>query len=365
MRAWGGGASALAAVVLLVACSGGAELPAPPPPAVHGPSPLRDADRRAAEPGPDQCTAWATTPADATTALTTAEPGDTVCFSGTELAETDLTLQNSGTPQAPITLLGNTTVVQSVAVSADHVTVDGFTTRAGDGLVLEGDGLTARGNTVLDAADEGISCARCTDSILERNAVAGAGGVGISIDGERIAVRDNEINTIVAREAGYADGIHFFGADHVLTGNTVRDIKNDGYPRPPRTTCFWTDDRERPPTVNVEITNNRCINVDHQCLVASAEDAGSRGAVGRSHTLRFHDNVCATAGSPAVLIRWFPHVEVNSNEFRSSQSRLGVSIRDGSVNATVLDNRFAGDYPMVEIDDTSSPGFTADGNLAR
>lgn len=365
MRTWGGGISALAAVVLLVACTGGTELPAPPPPAVQAPSPLRDADRRAAEPGPDQCTTWATTPADATGALTTAEPGDTVCFSGAELTETDLTLQNSGTPQEPITLLGNTTIVQSVAVSADHVTVDGFTTRAGDGLVLEGDGLTARGNTVLDAADEGISCARCTDSLLTGNAVSRAGGAGISIDGERITVRENEINTTVARATGYADGVHFFGADHVLSGNTVRDIKDDGYPRPPRTTCFWTDDRDRPPTVNVEITNNRCVNIDHQCLVASAEEAGSLGAVGRSHTLRFHDNVCATGGSPAVLIRWFPDVEISRNEFHSSQGGLGVGIRDGSVDATMLDNRFAGDYPMFEIDETSSPGFTADGNLVR
>ncbi|QGK68672.1 hypothetical protein GIY23_03065 [Allosaccharopolyspora coralli] len=365
MRAWGGGFSAVAAVVVLTACTGGAELAPPPPAAVQAPSPLREADRRAAEPGPDQCTAWATTPDEATAALTTAEPGSTVCFGGAELAETDLTLQNSGTPQQPITLLGNTTVVQSVAVAADHVTVDGFTTRAGDGLVLEGDGLTARGNTVLDAADEGISCTRCTDSLLERNAVARAGGVGISIDGERIAVRNNEINTIVAREGGYADGIHFFGSDHVLSGNTVRDIKDDGYPRPPRTTCFWTDDRERPPTVDVEITNNRCVNVDHQCLAASAEDAGSLGAVGRSHTLRFHNNVCATAGSPAVLIRWFPHVEVTGNDFRASQSRLGISIRDESEDATVLDNRFGGDYPMFRLDETSSPGFTASGNLAR
>ena len=63
------------------------------------------------------------------------------------------------------------------------------------------------------------------------------------------------------------------------------------------------------------IADNVCRNVDHQCLIATAEEAGEQGDIGRSHGIEFTGNVCEVEGSQAVLVRWFPDVVVQGNSF--------------------------------------------------
>ncbi|MGH3868438.1 MAG: right-handed parallel beta-helix repeat-containing protein [Pseudonocardiaceae bacterium] len=106
-------------------------------------------------------------------------PGDTVCFSGGELTGTDVTMTKSGTTQAPIKLVSDGATVRSVQITADHVTLEGFTVANGDGVLLRGTGITAKNNTISNTVPQGN---------------------------------------------GDADGMRFFGNGHRITGNTCRNV---------------------------------------------------------------------------------------------------------------------------------------------
>lgn len=345
--------------LVTAACSGsgqGEPRPAPAPPPGVAAKPV------APPPPPPECADPVTTPAEATEALESAQPGVTICFGGNELLATDLLLTRSGTAEKPITLYGNQTTVRSVTVQAGHVAVDTFTTRYGQGIVLEGDGLTARDNTVFDAVENGISCEVCTGATLENNTVRRADGSGIIAEGDRNSLLGNDISESVMRQENDADGIRFFGTGLRIAGNTVHDISDDGYPDPPHTDCFQTYDNGRPPTVDVSIVDNMCTDVDHQCLIATAEESGIGGVVGRSRKIQFHQNRCEVEGSQALLIRWFPELDVRGNEIGGPHLERGISVLDGSINAAVFHNRFLGGAPFFEVDDSSRPGFLAGGN---
>lgn len=346
------------AVLFAGACTGSGGEP-------EGPSRPERAPAAVAEPPralpPITCTHTATDPEQARVQLAQAAPGQTLCFAGDKLHGAELKATASGTPEQPIVLVGRDTTVGAVSVDADHVVVDGFTTVDGDGLTLEGTGLTVRGTEVLRAHDDGISC-QCTDTDITDNVVREADGTGIRIEGERISVLSNDVSRSVMRESNDADGIRFFGTGHRISANKVHDISDDGYPDPPHTDCFQTYDNNSPPTRDVEIFGNACHNVDHQCLIATAEESGQDGAVGRSRSLRFVGNTCAVGGSQAVLVRWFPEITVRDNEISGPELAHGVYLADGSTSATVVDNRFRGDYPMVEVDESSRPGLRVEGN---
>lgn len=333
------GLAATAVALLLGACGEGSH---------SGPAPqTRD------------CTTTATQPEEAQAALDRAAPGQKLCFSGTGLASADLVLSRSGAPEAPITLHGLDVTVRSVTVESDQVVVDGFTTDQGEGLVLAGAGITARDNTVLDAQQDGISCEVCTDVLLEGNVVERADGTGIIVEGERISVLSNEVLGSVRKEANDADGIRFFGRGHRISHNTIRDIKDDGYfGEPPHTDCFQTYDNSRLSTTDVVISDNRCTNVDHQCLIATAEQ------LRRSHTIRFLRNTCAVEGKQALLLGYFPGVEVRGNDITGPNLHRGVSLLNGSRNGSIFDNRFLGEYRHFEADESSLPGLRSGGNAS-
>lgn len=87
---------------------------------------------------------------DAPAALAAAAPGDTLCFSGGDLAAADMTMTRSGTVNAPIRLVADGAMVHSIQITADHVVLEGFTVASGDGVLLKGTGITARRNTIHD-----------------------------------------------------------------------------------------------------------------------------------------------------------------------------------------------------------------------
>ena len=300
-------------------------------------------------------------PAEAAEALGGAGPGDTVCLSGDGLRDADLVLARSGVPGRPVVLSGNGTEVASVRVEADHVVVEGVVT-SGDGIDLSGEGLVARDNEVRNAALDGISCQRpCAEVLVEDNTVVGTDGTGILVEGQVITVRGNTVSGSIRREAGDADGIRFFGFQVRLLDNIVTDIKDDGYVgEPPHTDCFQTFDNSRPPTVDAVIRGNVCRNVDAQCLIATAQESGEEGAVGRSHTIDFSDNVCDVEGSQAVLVQWVPEVRVRGNSLAGAQLDRGAIFLDGSTNAEFSGNTVSEGVPPYEIDPASTPGFVTD-----
>lgn len=308
------------------------------------------------------CTVTATDEDAVQRALAEVDPGARICVTGGLLDGADLVVQRSGERGRPIVVVSDGTRVRSVVVEADHVLVQGFVTVDGDGIVLRGHDLVARDNEVRTAVEDGISCEDgCADVVIEDNTVVGADGSGILVAGRRIEVRRNTVSGSVRQEAEDADGIRFFGSDIRITGNTVEDIKDDGYgDDPPHTDCFQTFDNGRIPTVDVVIKGNVCRNVDHQCLIATAEVAGTTGRLGRSRGIEFTGNDCDVEGSQAVLVQWFPDVVVRGNDLVGPNLYRAAIFLDGSTNGEFSGNSGPASVPPYEIDEESESGFSTD-----
>src|SRR5262249_52778316 len=99
---------------------------------------------------PSNCSDTITRSDDVRSALDTAPPGTTVCFTGGDLVDADITMTRSGTTDSPIKLFADGATVDNVHITANNVVVEGFTVVGGDGITLEGTGLTAQHNTVHD-----------------------------------------------------------------------------------------------------------------------------------------------------------------------------------------------------------------------
>jgi hypothetical protein len=317
---------------------------------------------RASGSSPD-CTATATSEDAVAQALAAAEAGSTICVTGDGLREADLAVQASGTPDRPVALIGEgATPVRSVTVTADHVVVQGFAAVGGDGIALAGTGLAVRGNRVERADLDGISCEElCDDAVIEDNTVVGVDGSGILVMGARIMVRRNSVSGSVRREASDADGIRFFGQDVQIRDNTVFDIKATGYPAgtEPHTDCFQTFDNSRPPTVDAVLADNVCRNVDAQCLIATADEAGEQGDVGRSRGIEFTGNECDIQGSQAVLARFFPDVVVQGNSFAGPGLSSAAVFREGSTGGEFTGNTVPDGVRPFEVDPSSRDGFSS------
>lgn len=140
-------------VLIVSGCTAGQSVDPPPPSNQAGPLPAACADR-------------ITEPEQASAALAQARPGSTVCLSGDGLTDAELEVTTSGTSQQPLTIVADGATVRSVNVEADYVVIEGLTLRDGDGLTMEGRGLVARNNVIYNAAENGLICTGCVDTIL-------------------------------------------------------------------------------------------------------------------------------------------------------------------------------------------------------
>jgi parallel beta helix pectate lyase-like protein len=306
---------------------------------------------------PSHCTRMITQDGDVSAALEAASPGQTLCFSGGGLADTDLTMTTSGTADAPITLAADGATVHSVEISADHVILEGFTVAHGAGVLLRGSGLIARDNTVHDTQRGGITCDPCTDSTIASNTITHAATNGVDITGARITVHANTISdTVVSRHGGDADGMRFYGNGHRITDNTIVDISAEGYASPPHPDCFQTLDNSKPPTFDVLIAGNTCRNVDAQCLIATGDQDANSGAPPNTPSIIFQNNACANNGAQAVNVRRWPNVVVEHNIFAGPNLTRAVLITEGSTGCTVIANHTTRDRPTVKVDASSESG---------
>jgi hypothetical protein len=312
---------------------------------------------------PSGCTHTITRTDDVPAALDAAAPGSTVCFSGGNLVDTDVTMTRSGTAEAPITLAADGATVHEVQIKADHVILEGFTVTGGGGVLLAGAGIIARNNTVHDTQQGGITCHPCTDSTIESNTMTHVATNGIDITGQRITVHANTIsNTTVGAHGGDADGMRFYGNGHRITDNTVSDISASGYDSAPHPDCFQTLDNGKPPTFDVVISGNTCRNVDAQCLIATGDQDGNSGAPSGVPSITFMGNMCANNGAQALNVRRWPNVVVRQNTFSGPNLTRAVLISEGSTGCTVVDNVTTGGRPTVEVDGSSRPGSHVDDN---
>ncbi len=342
-------------VLIVSGCTAGQSVD-PPPPGAPPPS-------NQAGPLPADCADRITEPEQASAALAQARPGSTVCLSGDGLTDAELEVTTSGTSQQPLTIVADGAAMRSVNVKADYVVIKGLTLRDGDGLTMEGRGLVARNNVIYNAAENGLVCTGCVDTILESNTVQRADGTGIWFSGERVTVQNNTVSESIARTQNDADGIRFFGKGHRLTENTIKDIKASGYrDEGPHTDCFQTyDSDDTPPTYDVVITNNVCTNVDVQCLIATIDDRRAASAPPGQTTITFEGNTCAVNGSQAVMLRNFPQVIVRGNRF-SGRGDRAVQLTGESTGSVVTGNTVTGRMRPIEIDQQSERGFQESDN---
>ena len=324
---------------------------------------------RQVRPLPADCSTTIVDPGVAMAMLAQVLPGEKVCLSGDALADAELTVRTSGTPQRPITIVADGAPIRSLNVEADHVIVDGFSLIDGDGLTMKGRGLVARNNMVYNAAADGIVCIGCADTTIESNTIQRADGTGIYFAGERLTVQNNTVSESLRLTQGDADGIRFFGAGHRLIGNTIKDIKESGYSDDPRggphTDCFQTyNTPNNPPTVDVVIADNVCTNVDVQCLIATADGNVHPDIPPGQTTITFERNRCEVNGGQAVLLENFPNVVIRNNTF-SGPGYRAVLVNKGSTDCVVVDNTVTGGLRPYEVDDSSRPGFQESGNGMR
>ncbi|MGH3873369.1 MAG: right-handed parallel beta-helix repeat-containing protein [Pseudonocardiaceae bacterium] len=317
-------------------------------------------------PLPAECAERITDPKRAGEAVAQARPGSLVCLSGADLRDAELEVTESGTPQQPITIVADGATIRSLRVDADFVVIEGLTMRDGDGLTMAGRGLAARHNVIYNAAEDGLACTGCVDTVIESNTVQRADGTGIYLAGEQITVRNNTISESVLRTQGDADGIRFFGVGHRMVGNTIKDIKASGYrDEGPHTDCFQTfNTATDPPTYDIVIAGNICTNVDVQCLIATAKEGGAQSSPAGQSAIIFENNTCSVNGSQAVLLENFPHVIVRGNTFSGPSSRA-VQLGMGSTDCAVIGNTMTGGMRPFEIDGRSRPGFQEAGNTSN
>ena len=336
---------------------------------------------RTRAPDRSNCTTTVTSRASAAVerAITRAAPGDVVCLGAGAYGSRPIDVANSGTARAPLEIRASgRVIVGGFRVRADHVTIRGFDITAGPsagsqvapGVSLRGTGLVVIANRIHDTNGDGIACEfvrpSCIDVIIADNMIRHADGTGIVVFGENDRVERNDVSASVRVHANDADGIRFFGTGHVLRGNRIHDISASGYASdPPHTDCFQTFDNGKPRTTNIVIDKNVCENVDDQCLIATAQQSGTEGRIGRSHTLRFTNNVCRTAGSQALLIEEFPGVTVSRNVFADTIRYRAAIFLDGSIEGAFVGNIVNGDLLAYELDTSSARGFRATHNMRR
>jgi hypothetical protein len=296
-----------------------------------------------------------------------AHPGDLVYVKPGNYYERVI-VQKSGSAGNLLNFKATGTVItRGFTVLADYIRIEGFEVtntldhwRDGHGIFLQGTGHEIIGNEVHHTRIDGIACSDrepyCKKSLIKNNIIQYADGTGIVIFGFDNIVEANDISHSVDTLGGDADGIRFFGQGHIIRKNFIHDITNAEAPDA-HTDCFQTFDNSKPPTNNILIESNICRNVDHQCLMASAETKRQS-----SHII-FRNNICDNNGWQAIYILQIPGSTIVNNTFAEKIRARAIILQDGAQDTNILNNIFYGPYVPYEMDSSCLPGFSADYNL--
>jgi len=319
-----------------------------------------------------------------------AQAGDT-CLVYPGIYEEETFTKRSGSSGNMITFKaqGNA-VLRKFSVDHNYIRIEGFeftnmdSSFTGDAINMKGkyneiinnyfhhlegayDGIDSSDGLPEYRSAKGVDCSKssgCDYSLIKGNTITWVHSAGIYIYGTGVIVEDNEISHVVQRFSTDhsphfdADGIRFFGTNHVIRNNYIHDIVNDEYAPAAHTDCFQTYDNSAPSTQNILITGNVCVNVDHQCIMAS------QGTKGNGNRIIFTNNVCDNNGGQAVNIQGFPNSVINNNVFYKNIQYRAVYIRFGNTNTEVKNNIFYGPLgATIQKDSSSSSGFSADYNL--
>ncbi len=297
-----------------------------------------------------------------------ARPGEVICVRPGSYDER-VQIKPSGTIERKIVFWAQGAVVtRGFTILADYIRVEGFEItdtpvhqQDGNGIYVQGRGNEILQNTIHHTRMDGIACTDrepfCNDTVIQGNVISYSDGSGIKIFGSNNLVEENDISHSINAQAVDADGIRFFGQGHVIRNNSIHDIINTEAPTA-HTDCFQTFDNGKPPTKDILIEGNTCQNVDHQCIMASAETKR------QSMNITFRNNVCDNGGWQAIYVMQIPNVTIVNNTFSDRlRGSRAIVLQDGARNASIMNNIFFGSYSAYVVDESSLPGLRTDYNL--
>nr|WP_156994310.1 right-handed parallel beta-helix repeat-containing protein [Pseudonocardia acaciae] len=285
-----------------------------PPPASQSPVPTTSPDNRGAiRPlaRPTGCTSTALDANSMTQAVSAARPGSKICVFG-DMGSTRLTVDQSGSAQAPIQVVGDgTTSVKGITVKADYVTISGLNSMNAEapGIELTGRHLTVENSTSISPRQE---------------------------DG---------------------DALRFWGSDITIKHNTMRNTRNIRA----HADCMQTfaTDGDHPASQRVVIDSNRCEDIDNTCLIAEGPNslAGDGSGVGATADIRFVNNYCDNRAAQALQIDDVQNVVFSNNEI-AGPIHHALALQNKSTGAKVSGNKLRPSIKFeVGIDGSSRPGY--------
>ncbi len=298
------------------------------------------------------------------------QPGDTAIVTAGTYAERVI-ISNPGTSSAPILLeadAGATAVMQGFEIEASYVTVVGFeiTTQANDwngfGIYLTGNGIsgiTIQNNTIHDLCRDGIFLDTNVGNniVVRNNLIYRASMSGINVDGLGATVDGNEIwgtqqyprlaggvtASCADQQGADADGIRFFGSNHVIKNNYLHDIQWGTTINPdPHIDCFQTwgiASGSGGVTSNILITGNRCVwpytsdSTDNEISAIEALNGSTTSGITYSYNVfsDMRNGVVIGAGVGTVV---FDH---NTADHILDEASLQYPVATGSTSAITND----------------------------
>jgi hypothetical protein len=258
------------------------------------------------------CSVEVTDGASLSQALSNPTPGARICISG-NLGSIRLEINKGGTPEAPISVIGNgQTATLGISVDASNVVVNGI------------------------------------------RAVNGA-APGISLKGNNITLQNS---SSIDPQGGDGDGIRFWGDNIQILHNTISGTRNLGGAHADCMQTYATN-AQSPASHHIVIDGNRCEKIDNQCLIAEGphSSAGDGSGQGQSSDLTFTNNYCQVGASQATEIDDVQGVKIAHNLIAGTTDKA-FSFQNKSTDAVVTANKLdAGIGYEVGMDPSSQQGY--------
>jgi hypothetical protein len=263
-------------------------------------------------PEPTGCTRTATDRDGLRQAMVEARPGQVICVLG-DISGTRLVLTRSGTPAAPIRIVGDgRTLLRGITVRASDVVLSGL-------------------NAVRPRAP------------------------GVSLTGDDLTL---ENSTVISPRGDDDDGLRFFGSHITIRHNTIRDARNLHGAHADCMQTFATDPGH-PASQHILIADNRCERISNMCLIAEGPDslAGDGSGQGRSTDFTFTNNYCDTHADQATEMDDVQRVVITGNEIVGDKP-MAFSFQNHASDALVAGNHVAARlHYLVGMDSSSRPGY--------
>lgn len=212
-------------------------------------------------------------------AVSKIQPGDSCVVLAGNFPER-IVISKSGRANAPTVFLAETgVIVRGFTIEADYIHVIGFEIsdtiyhwKDGVGIFVKGKSCEIKNNRIHDVTRPGImlyaeapEAASISACLISGNVIERAGTAGIIVMGQNHRIEGNDISHSLQfppksanpPESADADGIRFFGSDHIFRKNYIHDILlSDPGNTDPHIDCFQTWG----PAVNITIEQNYCDN---------------------------------------------------------------------------------------------------------